>query len=71
MSTLIVIDIDSLNPVTRRDLLLDRDATYEGPFTSEALSHLAYLARERETRDAEKWAAMIGADASAPLGGAA
>jgi hypothetical protein len=59
MSRLAVVDLDSVDPETRRRLLLDRDGTYEGPFTAEALSHLAYLAREREQRDQERLAHLL------------
>ncbi|MCU1490253.1 MAG: hypothetical protein JWM85_1658 [Acidimicrobiaceae bacterium] len=55
---LIVVDLDAIPEHASLDL---RTIYYAGILTSEVLDHLAHCAREREARDAEKLASMLGA----------
>lgn len=59
MSQLVVVDLDKLHPDARRALTVE----FDGILTAEVLAHLTHCAREREARDAEKLAAMLGAPA--------
>lgn len=68
MRRLVVVDLDKLDP----DVVWAVRVEYDAVLTSEVLSHLTSLARDREARDAEKLAAMLGAPAiGAFTGGAA